>query len=83
MKRTGYYVTRTTKPYYGHESGDVAGPFKSEEAAVERARKLVKRAPLGIYRVHSRRSRRDLVRTVYPYKSASQLDREIDDILRM
>lgn len=94
MKRVGYYVSHMSAPHYGDDSGDIGGTFKDEGRARQFAREHVEETPLGIYRVHSRRSRRDLVTTIYPRetreaetpsparkKSATQLNREIADVL--
>jgi hypothetical protein len=95
MKRVGYYVSHMKAPHYGDDSGDIGGAFKNEDRARQFAREHVEETPLGIYRVHSRRSRRDLVTTIYPRgtgeeaeahpsptkKSTAQLNREIADVL--
>ena len=68
MKRVGYYVARMEAPHYGGASGDIGGVFKTEDDAFAFASTRIKDAPLGIYRVHSRRSRRDQVRVMHPDK---------------
>lgn len=88
MKPVGYYVAHMKAPHYGGESGDIGGPFKSQDAAIRFARSHVKETNLGVYRVHSRRTRRDLKTTIYPQehavtkKSPAQLDREIAEALQ-
>ena len=96
MKRVGYYVAHMKAPHYGGDSGDISSMFKSEDEARRFAREHVKGTPLGIYHIHSRGARRDLVTTVYPQetkaatsptrhhatkRSPSQLQREIDEVL--
>ncbi len=71
MKRAGFYVTRMNAPYYGSDSGDISEGFKSKDAAIAFAHEHVDNTPLGIYRVHSRGSRRDQVGVVHPDRTST------------